>query len=769
MQDAEPEYEQLDLDPTKEPDFLVAIAGWPTLYSVIGADYAIPATGDLAQFSSVRAWASAPKGPSSRVKERPEDGGVTIGALDIEILDVNETGVRALSDLLSRQAYVEGTSSGTITTLATAINATETTVVLGSGTGLEEGDVVHISQEAILLGSKVSATFTGCTRGYQLSSPVAHEADVKVYGFKPAVFRSKAFVYKGYRGLTLDKWIPAGGSVIVGERKAAGMVSLSLRATTWETYANKRKTIANLKFGGTEVVGFHPPSTDGALLEADFNVTLKADSAILPVPTGLGDGHHVMNFAGHWLAIRNVSSETEAAGETTVSLDVGRGLSNTSLPSAGIPASPVTFGWTNVDFTSVPTVGQDPIEFLLQLLLSKKGDGVNHATYDVLKEGIGLGIPADQVDIASFEAVQAEYDYDDNARVFFVFDQPVEAKEFIEKELCRPFGWYLFTRNDGRIALVRPKHPQKFHSSRGNNAFTFHAPFDSAVLTATVSSGVRTGTEMASALQTAMNAVSSGFVVSWSNATRTFTITRTGGTWQTNSPGANSWESIGFGVSTGTVGDGVPHEGDEVGAFVEDDFNVLSENEMWDVQPVDNRAHQVTQVWFSGNYDWAAGEHGGMKTYSDAEAVNIHGLEDAPYWLKSKGLLVNNQGGGVRLVTPFSFWKAPASGCDPETEDVSSSYGLDATNSWASLRAAMAFDRYLFPPDRFKCRIPWRFNRKELGDELKITYSIDGVFVDRERNETTITARIYEIADLKPDYRHGHLEAELVGHRFVPY
>src|SRR5436305_1617014 len=112
MQTVDPSYAAKNAQSAKDPDFIFAISGWPSLYSVVRGDYTIPATGDLSTasgFSKVYPWMNIPNGAGAKVKGRPEEGGMTLGQLNVSILDRRVNGVRALTDLVSRQAYTDGT------------------------------------------------------------------------------------------------------------------------------------------------------------------------------------------------------------------------------------------------------------------------------------------------------------------------------------------------------------------------------------------------------------------------------------------------------------------------------------------------------------------------------------------------------------------------------------------------------------------------------------------------------------------------------------
>ena len=232
-------FDNFSSNPSKSPDFILAIAGWPTLYSCFKDDYTL--AGDLANFTEIKAWMNVPSGAGAKVKDRPENGKTTIGQMDVEIQDRMADGARAISRLMSRQAYVEGTSSGTTTALSSAgqidLTRTATTINVDDTTGIVANDVIHIGLEAIKVGSVASSTqFTGCTRGYLLTDATAHQHGVKVYAFMPSLYRRPAYLFKGYRDLGLASWLKAFGGPIVGESKSGQTVTLEVMSQSWEMY-----------------------------------------------------------------------------------------------------------------------------------------------------------------------------------------------------------------------------------------------------------------------------------------------------------------------------------------------------------------------------------------------------------------------------------------------------------------------------------------------------------------------------------------------------
>lgn len=784
------EYLQASLARETDPDFALVIAGWPIIYVCHKGDYSIPSSGGTLNaangFTTIRKWMNPPSGYTSEIKGvHPEGGKHDIGVMDCDLLDINADGYRELSDLVSRQAYLEGTSSGTITELAGAISKTDTTITLDDSTGFVEGSLLYLSQECILLGSKVTNTFSNCTRGYLLTNAEPHEDGIKAYSFKPAVYRSPAYIFKGFQGITLDKWIKAFGGVIVNEPKAAGVVTFSIRASTWELHGNGTKNLVRMAEVGKSV------GVRGGLYSGEYAATLTIDTTRsgASLATLLSDGHWAFECEGQWYGIVSATYVSDTPdGSRFLDAKIVKGMSG-NMPEDRISddpeePAPATLAWTNCDYTvfdnpnpltTRPLTGSDPITLMLQLLLSRNGDGLNHATYDVFPKGTGLGIPAGLVDVTSFTDVQAEYDYDDNMRCFFLLKERTEAKKFIEEELCKPFGWYIYTRNDGRISLKRPKNPVKFHTSRGNDDFAVRVPTATGTLyTAKLSSGVRTGAEVATALQAALTAAlgTSGYTATVTYASNLFDVIITGANWDVvDTSGDDGWATIGIAAQTNIVsGDRAARS--SVGVFTETSFNTLTENELSDIEIVDNREAQVSQVIYRANYSWIDDDYKLTKIYEDAESRNIFGSAGAiEKELKSKGLLIlRTSTGGKKIIRgPWSVFRHPNSGsgtCNPQRVDVDLSYGLDADNSWASLLAAIFFDRYRFnPPLMFKARIPWRFSVREPGDCLQVSYAIDGVVTDRELNVTVLSTRIFEIVSIKPVFADGQCEVTLLGHR----
>lgn len=298
------DYDAAMADQTKTLDWILAIAGWPTLYSVARSDYSL--AGDLANFSSVKAWMNIPKGTGGKCKGRPEEGAVTIGALDIELLDMVADGVRHVTDLAARFAYLLDVKSGPETSLRNPLTSNATTVDVVDVAGFTVPGNIWIGQECIrVTGTSGSAltgySFTGITRGYLLTDNVDHgsadSAGPRVYGYTPNLYRRPAYLYKGTQSLPLNKWLRAYGGPVSGITKYSGGVSLRVSQTTWETWDNGNRWI----FQPKPITQFPGAHTTTDLLGQDYHVDIDK----IPFTT-LVNGHYVGRIGTEFFAVRAI-------------------------------------------------------------------------------------------------------------------------------------------------------------------------------------------------------------------------------------------------------------------------------------------------------------------------------------------------------------------------------------------------------------------------------------------------------------------------------
>lgn len=285
----------------KSLDYAFVIAGWPTIYTVAKENYTL--AGDFANFSApIHAWANIADCQGARVKGRPEEGGLSIGQMDIGILDRLSGGVRTLTDLLSRQAYLEGTSPGQITTLTAALDNSAATVTVASTSGFPTAGTIHIGLECIKYTGTTSTTFTGCTRGYLLTSAAPHRLASGAYSFMPSLYRRPAYLYKGYQNLGLDQWARAFGGVVAGAKKSGAVVTFSVMSTTWDTYTDGKRVLLGPSTNASDSPVFGSIQLTTDVLPGDFtNIAFTGQTA------NLNNGHHLVRVGGHWMAITRAS------------------------------------------------------------------------------------------------------------------------------------------------------------------------------------------------------------------------------------------------------------------------------------------------------------------------------------------------------------------------------------------------------------------------------------------------------------------------------
>lgn len=107
--------------------------------------------------------------------------------------DETAAGSFVLKDTVNATDRGDGAYAPFSTTLNGALTATDTTIVLTSGTNFAAASYVVIDKEMILLGSKSTNTFTGCTRGIGGSVPRAHSNGATVYAAHESSSQSITF------------------------------------------------------------------------------------------------------------------------------------------------------------------------------------------------------------------------------------------------------------------------------------------------------------------------------------------------------------------------------------------------------------------------------------------------------------------------------------------------------------------------------------------------------------------------------------------------
>jgi hypothetical protein len=123
-----------------------------------------------------------------------------------------------------------------------------------------------------------------------------------------------------------------------------------------------------------------------------------------------------------------------------------------SMSNPGAEEDPVVQLCSHVLFKDGASDYTDPLSVLLCLLLSKKGDKTNHATYDILPDGMGIGWPSAWVDVSGIEALRSSTGLG-MVKLKFVIEESEDAKKWIEENLLRPNMLFMVENWDGTVTV----------------------------------------------------------------------------------------------------------------------------------------------------------------------------------------------------------------------------------------------------------------------------------------------------------------------------
>ena len=107
--------------------------------------------------------------------------------------------------------------------------------------------------------------------------------------------------------------------------------------------------------------------------------------------------------------------------------------------------------------TAPVTVQGNPINILLAILTST-GAGTN-GDYDWYDSSNGLGLTSDYINVSAIESVRDDWFPGDSHYMRFYIDKRVVAKDFIEKEICKPLNLYPVIDGQGRFSIKPFKPP----------------------------------------------------------------------------------------------------------------------------------------------------------------------------------------------------------------------------------------------------------------------------------------------------------------------
>jgi hypothetical protein len=117
----------------------------------------------------------------------PSSGRITIDAEQINYTGTTATtftGCTRAQGGTTAAAHTSGNAVYPATTASAAVAAGDTTITVGSTTGFLVPGVVRIDSEFIYCAGKTATTFTGCIRGYENTSAVAHASGTSTTVFQ---------------------------------------------------------------------------------------------------------------------------------------------------------------------------------------------------------------------------------------------------------------------------------------------------------------------------------------------------------------------------------------------------------------------------------------------------------------------------------------------------------------------------------------------------------------------------------------------------------
>lgn len=102
----------------------------------------------------------------------------------------------------------------------------------------------------------------------------------------------------------------------------------------------------------------------------------------------------------------------------------------------------------------------NPIDILLSLLISDKGDGTK-GRYDIYEEGYGLDMDTSQIDIQRFEDIRDTYYPTTSVTFKFSIEDRISANDFFKDQIYKPLNMYPVVQGDGLYSarIYRPLLP----------------------------------------------------------------------------------------------------------------------------------------------------------------------------------------------------------------------------------------------------------------------------------------------------------------------
>lgn len=383
--------------------------------------------------------------PSCRAQSvEPLNGKTTSHGLTISMLDV--------SDEVTALMSVHDESTAVWTMLTSACTASEVTLHVTSTSAFTTPCDLYVGSETMYAASQTTLTFA-VTRGMYSSVTVDHVLTDPDGGTQTVEVWSQPRYMMG-RGMVLRE-----SRVDLEEEDSAGLYTIINGIDeddgTWTISGQGVLSLVAGKLNRTPAWARTWDYSRGGDAPGTFGISGGAGTFITATATmhpwvTVGDSlivayTDINQYAGQpadWRFMTLVQVPPLFSGMSK--LFSGQAASS-EIPPEGLEVVQCV---SHELFQSGGVRYMDPISVLLCLLLSKKGDGTNHATYDILPEGIGLGLKAKLVAVTEIEQLRDELGLNEQ-EMRFVIKENADAKKWIEENILRPHLLFLVETWDG--------------------------------------------------------------------------------------------------------------------------------------------------------------------------------------------------------------------------------------------------------------------------------------------------------------------------------
>jgi hypothetical protein len=414
------------------------------------------------QFLGVKPWAKAndtePAFPDLTPQKADfREGRVSMGQLRVELVDVDGT----LAGYMGVQR-----SDGRLT-LTDAATATDGTLTFeGDATDWPSSGTAYLHRETVTYTGKTSTTLTGVTRGLYRSTATRHEgrdttakltgARLTQYpqslnqrrvwlrvGFNPASDADCESVFTGV--IANAGWDRAGHVLVISCDDQQALARKPIFTNLWDNL-NPR---GDLQPAIQVVAGSYGvlsnadwQADDGEYLYALVDNQVYAFRYDASLPAAFG------GVSFHYLGTSTFGNAQFSGGVTPFG----------GNPVSFVPVIPVGSPSLNPQLAgSKFTAGAHPLQVLLQVFTSTGWTQDNtqraaqNGAYDTLPAEWGLGIPADELDVAGIEDLIGLTP--GHGILLPILETVKDGREWVIAECLRPFGFYLRCVFPGKLSV----------------------------------------------------------------------------------------------------------------------------------------------------------------------------------------------------------------------------------------------------------------------------------------------------------------------------